>query len=156
MLRADKFNRNRSKIFQYTESNCSKIFDEYPEFDIFLQIELCQNYDMSLKIGKIVVMLSSLYDTYLPYGLYGPPLLPVIIMGITSFFLFYANLINDQWTMQILELTLIIAGFGMIIGQYVVPNFDTYLKNKYLKVKRWLLNDRIYDNIHLVEARRGE
>jgi hypothetical protein len=73
MLRADRFNRKRSKIFHYIESTCSKIFDDYPEFDRFLQFKLRENYHISFTLGKIAGILSALYDTYLPYGLYGPP-----------------------------------------------------------------------------------
>jgi len=46
-------------------------------------VELCHNYDISIKLERVAVILSILYDTYLPYGLYGPPLIPNIIISIT-------------------------------------------------------------------------
>ncbi|CAF2655227.1 unnamed protein product [Rotaria sp. Silwood2] len=138
MLRFDPIKQNKSKIFEYIRSNCSQLINEYPEFSTFPKVELCHHYSFSLKLGKIVVILTILYDIYLLYGLYNAYRLAIIVMGIMLTFIFYINFINNEWTLQLLECILILFGFVMIIGQYLLPNFDEYLKNQWLKFNNWL------------------
>ncbi|CAF3985166.1 unnamed protein product [Rotaria sp. Silwood1] len=151
MLHLDPIKQNKSKIFEYIRSNCSQLINEYPEFSTFPKVALCDHYSFSVKLGKIVVILSILYDIYLLYGLYNVYRLAIIVTGIMSTFIFYINFINNEWTLQLLECILILLGFVMIIGQYLLPNFDEYVKNQWLKFNNWLLkkkNDHIVNNIH--------
>jgi hypothetical protein len=100
MLRLDSSKRNRSKILEYIRSNCSQLIVEYSEFYTFSKAELCDAYGFSVKLGKIVVVLSTLYDMYLLYGLYNVHRLVIIIM---STFVSYINFTNDEWILQLLE-----------------------------------------------------
>jgi hypothetical protein len=54
-----------------------------PDIEIFGEVEICYSYDTSLILGKLTLFLSTLYDTYLPFALYGPSILPVVVMGTT-------------------------------------------------------------------------
>jgi hypothetical protein len=150
MLHLDSYKQNRSKILEYIRSNCSQLIIEYPEFDIFSQVDLCKSYGFSLKLGKVVVVLSILYDTYLLHGLFGSPPLPLITMGVTPTFLFYTTFRNNEWTLQMLESFLIVLGFIMITVQCLCPTFDEHVK-QCLKFSNWLSknkNSHIYDGMH--------
>ncbi|CAF3672808.1 unnamed protein product [Rotaria socialis] len=132
----NSFKRNRSNIFQYIMVNCSQLLHEYPQFYIFPHVDLCTNYNLSLMIGKMAVLLSTLFNTYLPYGLYGPPLIPVIIMAVASSLLFYTNFTNNEWDIAVLESLSIVAGYLLIIFHYAFPNFDQRLSAIYIQVKQ--------------------
>ncbi|CAF3598975.1 unnamed protein product [Rotaria socialis] len=118
-----------------------------PQFDISLQLELCQIYDKSLKISKIAVLLSTLYNIYFPYVLYRSSILPVIMMAIVSSVLFFTNWTRDSFSVQVIGASLVTVGFLMIIGQYVLPNLDVHLSNLTSKIRRWFSNDHAYENI---------
>jgi hypothetical protein len=151
ILRLKPFQQNRSKILQQIRSNCSHLTIEYPEFDTAPKIELCDDYGLSIKLGKLVVILSSLYNAYLFYDLYDAHRSAITIVGIMSIFLFYVNCTNNEYVLLLLESILIVLGFLIIIGHYLLPDFDNYLKKQWLKLNNWLSknkNDHIYDNIH--------
>ncbi|CAF1510234.1 unnamed protein product, partial [Rotaria sordida] len=57
MSQVNKLNHNRSKIFQYIETNCSKNLDEYPEFVIFSQYRLYEGHDISVTLESFVYRL---------------------------------------------------------------------------------------------------
>jgi hypothetical protein len=150
MLRLDLCKQNRSKILEYMRSNCSQLIVEYPEFYISPHVKLCEVYGFSLKLGKVVVVLSILYDIYLLHRLFGLPPLPLIIMGAISTFLFYITFTNNECILQILESFLIVLGCIMIPVQYSFPTFDEHVK-QWLNLNNWLSknkNSHIYDCIH--------
>jgi hypothetical protein len=136
---------------QQIRSNCSHLNIEYPEFDTPPKVELCDDYGLSIKLGKLVVILSSLYNVYLFYDLYDAHRSAITIVGIMSIFLFYVNCTNNEYVLLLLESILIVLGFLIIIGHYLLPDFDNYLKKQWLKLNNWLSknkNDHIYDNTH--------
>jgi len=85
----------------------------------------------------VTLFLSTLYDTYLPFALYGPPILPVVVMGFTTVLLLFVNFTSNALVIQILESSLILAGFVMIHLQRSFPNFDDYLSSQCLKIQQW-------------------
>jgi hypothetical protein len=95
--------------------------------------------------------ISGLYNTYLPYALYGPPILPVLIMIIMSFILWITSFTTDEWLVHVIESTSVIAGFVMIIGQCIIAEYGDQLKVQYENIKTFLFNsrreDHIYDNL---------
>jgi len=142
MLRLDPFKQNRSKVLEYIRSNCSQLVVEYPEFYTFPEAELCETYGFSLKLGKVVVVLSILYNTYILYRLFGLPRLPLIIMGVTSTFLFYTTFTNNERTLQSLVSVLILLDFVMISGHNLFPNFDEHVKKQWLNLNNWLSKNK--------------
>ncbi|CAF3944975.1 unnamed protein product [Rotaria sp. Silwood1] len=130
MMRLDAFKQNRSKILEYIRSDCSQLIVEYPEFYTYPEAELCVTYGFSLKLGKLVVILSILYNTYLLYRLFDLPPLPLIVSGVTLTFLFYITFTNNEWTLQALESILILLGFIMISGHNLFLNIDEHMKKE--------------------------
>ncbi len=145
------FKENQSKIYEYVMTHCSQLLHYYPEFEIFAKVNVCVNFNLSLKIGKVVLLLSTLFNTCIPYGLYGPPLLPVIITGITSGILFYTNFTDSEWRISVLESFSILSGYSIIFCHYLFPGFDEYWTKKLLKRRRSSSRDNnqsIYDNMN--------
>ncbi len=72
-------------------------------------------------------------------------------MIIVSFILWITNFTTDEWTVHVIELTSVIAGFVMIIGQCIIAEFDDQLEVQYKNIKRFLLNssraNHVYDNL---------
>jgi hypothetical protein len=159
ILRLKPFQQNRSKILQLIRSNCSHLTIEYPEFDTASQIELCDGYGLSIKLGKLVVILSSLYNAYLFNDLYSAHRSAIAMVGIMSTLLFYINCINNEYVLLLLELISILLGFLIIIGHYLSSDFDNYLSKQWLKLNNWLSknkNDHIYDKIHNEEEKHQD
>ncbi len=159
----DAFKRNLFKIYRYVTLNCSQLLIEYPEFMLFVQLDLCKTYNESLILGKLSLFLSTLFNTYLPYGLYRPPVLPIIVTGFTTGALFYTNFTDDQWRISIIESISIFAGYSIIVGHLLLPNFDRYFRMIYSTIVRrfsmWFsrnANEHIYDNIRNDEDIHGD
>lgn len=136
LIRLKRFKENQSKIFHYVLNHCFQWIEQYLEFEIFEKIDVCANFDLSLKMGKVALLLSTLFNTCVPYGLYGPPLLPVIITGTTSSIIFYTNFTDSEWQISLVESLSILAGYLLIAGHYLFPNFDDYLKTQFLEPNR--------------------
>ncbi len=112
-------------------------------------MNVCVNFNLSLKIGKVVLLLSTLFNARIPYGLYGPPLLPVIITVITSGILFYTNFTDSEWRISLLESLSILAGYSIIFCHYLFPGFGEYWTKQLLERRRSSSrdnNESIYDN----------
>ncbi|CAM4864920.1 unnamed protein product [Rotaria socialis] len=120
--------QKRSIIFEYIMKNCSELLVLYPEFYQVPRFELCGGYGVPVTLAKLAILLSMLYDIYLLYSLYDLPVV-IAIMGSISSYFFYANLTNNKWTIQCLELVLILAAYVMIFGQYLLSNVAHALKH---------------------------
>ncbi|CAF1933452.1 unnamed protein product [Rotaria magnacalcarata] len=127
MLRLDLRKQNRSKILENVKSNCSQLIVEYPEFNVYPQINLCSDYDLSSKLVKLTIILSKLYNIYLFYMLYRSILLSIIIMGISSTFLFNMNFFNNGQILHFLDVTLVFIGFVLIVGHILLTNSNNQL-----------------------------
>jgi hypothetical protein len=127
MLSLHPLKPNRSMILEHIKSNCSELIVKYPEFDMDTKIGLCRGYQLSLKLVTIAIILSTLYNICLLYGLYGSVLLSAIIMGISSIFLLNISLSNDEQILHNLEIILFIIGFGMILSHIVFANSNNRL-----------------------------
>jgi hypothetical protein len=55
-------NLKKSEIFHFLQTNCSKLFELFPEFKDFMDLQLCKQQEESMLIGKISILLSSLYQ----------------------------------------------------------------------------------------------
>ncbi|CAF1233394.1 unnamed protein product [Rotaria magnacalcarata] len=140
---------DRSKKIQKILSNCSQLIIDYPESDIFLHIKLCENYSFALKLGKLVATLLILYYSYLLNVFYGSILVPTIMMGLMSTFIFYFT--NDQWTMTVSQAILVLMGVVIIVGHCLLPKLDEYLKKQWSECQCWLFKDtsnRLRENTH--------
>ncbi|CAF3091076.1 unnamed protein product [Rotaria sp. Silwood2] len=82
-----------------------------------------------------------LFNTVLPFALYGPPVAPVIIMCSTSIRIFVANFINNVLIIMILESTSILAGYVMIFIPCTAPKFEEHLLNWWSKFKGLFSNE---------------
>ncbi|CAM4938299.1 unnamed protein product [Rotaria socialis] len=154
MVNMKKLNGDKINIYFYIQSNCSQLLKLYPEFEDFPKLELCKSQENSIILGKVAILLSVIYDSFLPYALYGPPLLPVILMIITSLLLFGTNFLNDQGTIIVIESKSIIAGYLMIVGQCVFARYGDKLKYQYRKfigcLRRYCrTRHHIYDNLNV-------
>ena len=100
------------------------------------------------------ILLSTLYNSYLPYALYGPPVLPVIVMIVTSLVLWFVNFEEDMHVVRVMELTSILGGYMMIVGQCLMAHFDGRIEYYWRKL-RFISNagnnDHVYDNISFEE-----
>ncbi|CAF1515136.1 unnamed protein product [Rotaria magnacalcarata] len=151
-IRFDSFMSNRSLIYEYIKVNCSEVPMHYPIFDEFPTIQLCPNHDSSILLGKIATVLSTLFDTLLPFALYGPPIAPVVIMCITSGIIFYINFTSSPLQIMIIESSMIFAGYLLIFVQCVAPNLDDYIGNWWAKGIRQSIRDNnepIYDDLSI-------
>jgi hypothetical protein len=105
-----------------------------PEFYMYhADIDLCSRYDLSLKLVRLAIILSILYNIYLPYVLFGSTLLPTILMGISSTLLYNINFSNDGETLHILEIILCSIGFVMLVIHAFLsanPNLNNHLENR--------------------------
>ncbi|CAF3030991.1 unnamed protein product [Rotaria socialis] len=118
---------DRKKV-QKILSNCSQLIIDYPESDIFLHIELCENYSFALKLGKVVAALLILCYSYLLNVFYGSILVSNIMMGLMSTFIFYFT--NDQWTMTVSQSILVLMSVVIIAGHCLLPKLDEHLKKQ--------------------------
>ncbi len=130
MLRLYPLKPNRSMILEHIKSNCSELIVKYPEFDMDTKIDLCRGNQLSLKLVTIAIILSTLYNICLLYGLYGSVLLSSIIMGISSIFLLNTSLSNDGQILHNLEIILFIIGLGMILCHIVFANSNNRLSKR--------------------------
>ncbi|CAM4819771.1 unnamed protein product [Rotaria magnacalcarata] len=161
VLNMNMLNFNETKIYFYVQMNCSKLLELYPEFHDFYNLKICQSQEYVMTLGKFSILLSTLYNTYLSYALYGPPAFPVILMILTSLVLSYTSLIKDEWTIKLFELASIMAGFMMIIGQCMLAYFGDWFKYQYSLAKNNLFNnrrrtDRVYDNLLPIGHQRND
>jgi hypothetical protein len=67
-------NFNKPKIYSYIEKNCSKLLYLHPEYYNFPHVNICYNKDGSMTFAKFSILLPTLYNSYLPYALFCPPL----------------------------------------------------------------------------------
>lgn len=118
-MRLDSFKQNRSTILADIQFNCSQLIVKYPEFDIYPQIDLCHGYDLPMKLVSISIILSTLYIIYLFYVLYDSTILSAMIMGIPLSLLFNSKFSNDRQIFYLVNTTLILIGFIMIISHYL-------------------------------------
>jgi len=84
-------------------------------------IDLCSRYDLSLKLVRLAIILSILYNIYLPYVLFGSTLL------------YNINFSNDGETLHILEIILYSIGFVMLVIHAFLsanPNLNNHLENR--------------------------
>ncbi|CAM4928550.1 unnamed protein product [Rotaria socialis] len=123
ILRLNSLKRNRSNVFQYIMLNCSELVHEYPEFGASPQVDLCEGYGLAVKLGKLAVLSSVLYNIYLFYILYDLSLLLVIIIGISFAFSVIATFVDDTWFLPLLESILILTGYFIIVG-HLFRNFN--------------------------------
>ncbi|CAF1659272.1 unnamed protein product [Rotaria magnacalcarata] len=72
MVNMKKLNGNKVNIYFYIQNNCSQLLKLYPEFEDFPKLELCKSQENSIILGKVAILLSVVYDSFLPYALYGP------------------------------------------------------------------------------------
>lgn len=155
MIRLDTLKRNKLKVYDYIKSNCTQLLVEYPEFNLFPTIDLCAQYGLAIKFGKFVIFLSSLYNIFLPFLLYGPPLIPVILTSFGAIFVFVCSNTSNHSIVFLSEMTTILVGFFLINIQFLVPDLDETLERKYQHLRRWIFNttgnDHIYDNVYATE-----
>ncbi|CAF1417274.1 unnamed protein product [Rotaria sp. Silwood1] len=137
----DGFNSNKSSIYQYINMTYPEEIIHYPIFEQFSKIKLCENYHYSIEFGKFVAILSTFYDTLLPFVLYGLPIAPFIIMCITSIVIFCINFTSDIVIIMILEISLILTGYIIIFIRCTIPKLDDNIVNCWLKVKRLYVSD---------------
>jgi hypothetical protein len=137
ILKTNSIISNRAKILTFIKMNCTKLLIQFPELEALPDIDLCNRYQFSRKFNKVVVIISTLYDTYLPYSLYGPPILPVIISALTSLILFSTNYVTNEFIIQWLELAVVLCGFLIIILHYFFPDFDGTLAAKFSSLKNF-------------------
>jgi hypothetical protein len=130
ILRLDPSKQNRSTILAYIQFNCSQLIVKYPEFDIYPQIDLCNGYDLPMKLVKISIILSTLYIIFLFYLLYDSAILSAMIMGISLSLLFNSNFSNDRQILYLVNITLILIGFVIIISHCILahPNNQSALQ----------------------------
>lgn len=69
IVKASSIIFNRSKILDSIRKNCTQLLVQFPELEVLPAMDLCDSYRFSIKFSKVVVIISTLYDTYLPYGL---------------------------------------------------------------------------------------
>lgn len=116
MLHLDSFKQNQSIMLVYIKSNCSQPIIEYPEFFMYPQIDLCSRYYLSLKLTKLVKILSIFFNIYLLNLLDGSAPLSSVIIVVLSSFLFITNISNDEEALLILNIILVVIDFIVIIG----------------------------------------
>jgi hypothetical protein len=149
IVRLDSTELDRWEIMQKIWSNCSQSIIDYPELHAFPYVELCESYDLAFKLEKVVAVLLILYYTYLLNPLYDSIFVPTIIMDVISTLFLY--FINHQWTLILFQSILMSMGVVILFTHCLLPNFNEYLKQQWLKFKNWLLkdnSDRLRDNNH--------
>lgn len=156
MLNIRTLNLNKNKIYDYVKINCTELIHAYPEFLDFRQINICWERNGPLLLGKISILLSTLYNTYLPYALYGPPIMPILVMFIACSILWSTSFIEDPWTITAIEFSSIIAGYVMIITQCLIAHVDNRLtpsteKKNESSTFTTTNNDQHYDNLPMNE-----
>jgi hypothetical protein len=132
-MRLHSLNVNKTHILNQMKENCSNVIQIYPQLQNYEKIDFCELYNLSMKLGIGVVMLSTLYDAFLPYALYGFPTLPIMIMSFTSMVIFLINFTMDNMHIQLSESCMLIAGYVMIFAQCAFPDFDDKITVLWLK-----------------------
>ena len=140
LLNIKTLNANKLYIDSYLKINSAKVFDLYPELLHFLKYDICVDQSFSIMLGKISLVLSTSYNIILPFILYGPPLLPILIMISISIFLLFVNFVKDESLIQLLEFVSILGGFGMIFSKQIFPDFDMQLAYYCRRLRMILFN----------------
>jgi hypothetical protein len=120
--------KNESKIFENVLANCLQLEDKYPEFDVLPRIDICQGYNFALKLFKLGLISSILYNIYLLNFLYDRfrLRLPISIICISLAVPFVLNLRSNTWMVDLFELTLIFLAYSMIISYYLVSDSQSH------------------------------
>ncbi|CAF3899462.1 unnamed protein product [Rotaria sp. Silwood1] len=158
-IQFNSFISNRSLIYDYINVNCPEVMIHYPIFEQFSKIQLCTNYDISMKFGKFVGILSTFYDIFLSFIFYGSSLGPVLMMFITLIKIFYMNFISDVLIIMLLETSLILVGYLMIFIHCIAPKLNQNIVNCCLKMERWFtikIKESIDDNFHVVHDKHND
>ncbi len=126
IFRLKLFGKNESKIFENILAKCLQLEDNYSEFDALPRIDLCQGYNLALKLFKLGLISSILYNIYLLNFLYDRFRLLISIICISLAVPFVLNLTNNTWMMDLLELTLIFLAYSMIISHYLANDSQSH------------------------------
>jgi len=118
--------KKESKILENILANCVQLEDDYSEFDALPRIDLCQGYSLALKLFKLGLMSSILYNIYLLNFLYDRFRLLISIICISLAVPFVLNLTNNTWMMDLFELTLIFLAYSMIISHYLANDSQSH------------------------------
>ena len=142
MLRLDLLKRNRSSIYEQIILNCSELINQYPEFGVPPRIDLCKGYYTALKLGKLVLLLSALYNIYLFHLLFGLSLLIIIIMGFLSTIVYYTDITANGLPVLLLGLMILVCNyFIIVIHEHLSLNFYNRTNGQNLKIKSCLSTD---------------
>jgi len=117
------FKQNLSIIFEYIKLNCSQLIIEYSELNIYQEIDLCNRYNLSMKL----INLSRFYTAFLIYILFDSVLLSTLIIGISSIFVVNTNLLNNG---QIIHLILILIDFAILCSYSSSENSNNQLDRR--------------------------
>ena len=120
----------------------------------FQQFHYDQTHDSSIILGKIATLLSTLFDTLIPFALNGPPIALAVITQVeqAQSFTTVCGEIRRNTCLSIAfsPLQIMIIESSMIFVQCVAPNIDDYIGNWWAKGKRQPIkntNEPIYDNL---------
>lgn len=120
--------KNESKIFENILANCWQLEDNYSEFHAFSLIDLCQGYNFALKLFKLGLISSILYNIFLLNFLYNRLRGPISIICILLVVLFVLNLRTNTWMMNLFGLSFILLAYSMIF----IHTFTNYPRRHYM------------------------
>lgn len=141
-----QLNYQKERIYSLIMNNCSMLFEEFSELRSFPNLNLCQQKDQSVLLMKLTIGLSTLYNTYWPYALYGPPALPVVILIIASFILGCTQFFENIFAIRLIELTSIMAGFAMIFGNCIIDSFGIEMTSFWRRFQGRVSSDEVNNN----------
>jgi hypothetical protein len=117
------FKQNRSIIFEYIKLNSSQLIIDYSELNMYPQIDLCNRYNLSMKL----INLSTFYTAFLIYILFDSVLLSTLIIGISSIFVVNTNLLNNGQIIHLFQLILVLINFGILCSYSSSENSNNQL-----------------------------
>ena len=95
---------------------------------MYPQIDLCNDYQLSLKLVNVVIILSTLYNVYLLRMLCRSILLLTFIMGISANLFFLMIYSNDGQVLHFLGITLVLISFIIIVSHLVLVSVNKQLR----------------------------
>ena len=132
IVRLKLLHKNESKRFENIPANCFQLKDNYSKFDA-PHSDLCQHYNLALKLFKLGLILSISYNIYLVNFLHDRFRFQFSIICISLAVPFVLNLRKNTWMMDLFGFTLIFIAYSLIISHYLRNGSQTHSTRKHFQ-----------------------
>lgn len=111
-------------IHGHSKSFCPFMILDYPD-NVSLPMDNCHLYESSLKLIKLVIILSTCYNVYLIYIFFSATVLPIFILEMLLNFVFWLIYSNEKKFVHFLGMLLVSFNFIIIVVHAILVSFGS-------------------------------